>query len=247
VSTLSVEQAQSLYLPGHVCACKTDDGIVFLDTRHDRYFGLGGECASALADSISNWPGRQRYTQESAAMLPQELQAMANALFERGLLAQGPIDSVPTARAVIPKLTIQSSGLAAAARSAVRPLDLLRFISACARAAWSLRWRSLESIELGVRAGRARLEMQAAANARDALELTRVFFKLRRWLFSEKNRCLLNALSLVYFLRPYGHFPYFVVGVKTGPFAAHSWVQQDHTVLDGEPASVCHFVPILVA
>jgi hypothetical protein len=52
---------------------------------------------------------------------------------------------------------------------------------------------------------------------------------------------------LIFFLRCYGCFPYLVIGVKTAPFAAHSWVQEDGIVLDGDPASVGHFVPILVA
>jgi hypothetical protein len=93
----------------------------------------------------------------------------------------------------------------------------------------------------------------AARRKEESLDLVEVFGRvqifrrLRRLFFSEKNRCLFNALALVLFLQRYGHFPLFVIGVKTRPFGAHSWVQHEQILLDGEPASVCHFVPILVA
>jgi hypothetical protein len=70
---------------------------------------------------------------------------------------------------------------------------------------------------------------------------------LRLWTFTERDRCLFSALSLIFFLQHYRCFPYFVIGVKAAPFAAHSWVQRDGLVLGGNPASVGHFVPILVA
>lgn len=247
MSPLPVGTGQCFHLPKHVCACKTDDGIVFLDIRHDRYFGLGGECASAaLVNAICNWPGRHVTHSSDASTLSHELREVANALIEKGLLAQGGVGEAPSARALVPRLEMSSPGLTVTTGRPVRLIDATRFLTACSRAAWCLKWRSLESIESGLVAARQRIKTPIT-DVRDAMELARVFFQLRRWVFSEKNRCLLNALSLVYFLRPYGHYPHFVVGVKTGPFAAHSWVQQGHIVLDGEPASVCHFVPILVA
>jgi hypothetical protein len=123
-------------------------------------------------------------------------------------------------------------------------LDLANFLLASARAAGSLRWSSLEHIASAVTSARREEEPSALLAT---LELARVFQRLRRWFFSEKNRCLFNSLSLVYFLQRYGYFPYWVIGVQTAPFAAHAWVQRDRIVLDGDPEKVGHFAPILVA
>ncbi len=244
---MSLAPTQCFHLPKHVCACRTDDGIVFLDTRHDRYFGLGGECASALVNAICNWPGHPPNSGSEALSLPHELREVANALIERGLLAQGDINQIPNARALVPRLAMRSPTVTATRGRAIRLIDVAHFLTAYFKAAWLLQRRSLEFIESSLSSARQRVKAPPRIDVDGAVELAWVFFKLRRWVFSEKNRCLLNALSLVYFLRYYGYYPHFVVGVKTGPFAAHSWVQQEHLVLDGEPASVCHFVPILVA
>ena len=88
---------------------------------------------------------------------------------------------------------------------------------------------------------------QAPLEPAEVFEHVQAFRRLRRLFFSEKDRCLLNALALVLFLRRYGYFPLFVIGVKTRPFAAHSWVQHEQILLEGDPANICHFVPILVA
>jgi hypothetical protein len=246
MSSASVETARWLHLPKHVCACRTDDGIVFLDTRHDRYMGLGG--ASALADVVCNWPGREDVGGVEVSTLSPELREVADALIQRGLLAEGLSNDVPRARAVAPALEMRAPGeLVAATYRRTRLVDVARFLAAWGKAVWALRRRSLESIELDLHWAREKSHSEREPDVDATVKLAQIFFRLRRLAFSEKNRCLLSALSLVYFLRPYGHFPHLVVGVKTGPFAAHSWVQQGKTVLDGEPASVCYFVPILVA
>jgi hypothetical protein len=245
MSSASVETTRWLHLPRHVCACRTDDGIVFLDTRRDRYMGLGG--ASALADVVCNWPGRETVGDTAVSTLSHELREVADALIQGGLLAESLGKEVPKARPVAPALEMKAPGLTVATPRRTRLVDVARFLAAWVKALWSLRWRSLESIELDLQRARERSNPERKPDLDATVSLAQVFFRLRRFAFSEKNRCLLSALSLVYFLRPYGHFPHFVVGVKTGPFAAHSWVQQGQTVLDGEPANVCHFVPILVA
>lgn len=126
----------------------------------------------------------------------------------------------------------------------LRAVDLIYFALACTQAVWLLKRYPLEVIASRVTAARREDE---PLDLVDVLGRVHVFRRLRRLFFSEKNRCLLNALALVLFLRSYGCFPHFVIGVKTLPFGAHSWVQHQQTLLEGDPASVCHFVPILVA
>jgi hypothetical protein len=118
---------------------------------------------------------------------------------------------------------------------------------ASARAAWVLKWRTLEYIESEMRSFRTHRPDNGPRGEGTAVEVAQVFRGLRRFFYSEKDRCLFSALSLMYFLRRYGHCPLWVIGVNTPPFAAHSWVQDGPTALDGDPTIICRYVPILVA
>jgi hypothetical protein len=234
------------YLPRHVHACRTDEGIIFLDARHDRYFGLGGAGVTALTAFVTNWPdaqtGSRQDTEDSTPHA--EVQRIAEGLIQRGLLCHGCDNESTIRRIVVPPLSMERPIGVEEARHALRLVDLIYFTLACLQAVWLLKRQPL-----GVIASR----VTAARHKEESPDLTRLFAhvqtfrRLRRLFFSEKDRCLLNALALVIFLRHYGHFPLFVIGVKGRPFGAHSWVQHDRLLLDGDPASVCHFVPILGA
>jgi hypothetical protein len=239
----SVAAARCYYLPRHVYACRTDDGVVFLDAQRDRYFGLGGAAVSALPSLVRNWPSGD--AGERSPRVPNaEVEQVANKLTERGLLCRGENDQGRTPRTSVPLLAMDLPPAAVEAHRALRAIDWLYFASACLRALWLLKRQPLGSIASDVTAARPR---ESRLDVLEVFGLVQAFRRLRRLFFSEKDRCLLNALALVFFLRSYGYFPLFVIGVKTGPFSAHSWVQHEELLLEGDPASICHFVPILVA
>lgn len=234
-------------LPRHVHACRTSDGVIFLDTRNDRYFGLGGKDADAIASVVRDWPEPNDACIGNTLTSPGELQPLAQVLLERGLLIRSSPGNAHHAKTVVTPLKMTPPGLTTDKCRAARPLDVANFVVACSRAAWVLKRKSLESIELEMTSVRAGNHGIKPGDSCTAAELAQVFRRLRRLFFSEKNRCLFNALSLMYFLRRYGHFPLWVIGVNTAPFSAHSWVQDGPIALDGDPAVICHFVPILVA
>jgi hypothetical protein len=172
------------------------------------------------------------------------VQRAGDNLIERGLLCRGGDEKNLMLRTSVPPLSMDLPRAVVEARGALRPVDLIYFALACTQAVWLLKRQPLEVIASRVTAARRNDE---PLDLVDAFGRVQVFRRLRRLVFSEKDRCLLNALALVLFLRRYGHFPLFVIGVKTRPFGAHSWVQHQQILLEGDPASVCHFVPILVA
>ena len=244
---VSASPDRPYHLPDHVYACQTDEGIVFLDTRHDRYFGLGSEHVASIGELVHGWPRRGSGRTDYAAIPLGALRDVTQALVQRGLLAEGAPRNNRLPRISVPPLTKLPPRLTTTRYRPARPVDVANFVAACSRAAWCLKWGSLESIVSGLITTRQTLETRGVRRPGDAMELAALFRRLRSLFFSEKNRCLFNALSLAYFLRRYRHFPLWVVGVKTAPFAAHSWVQSEHIVLDGDPATICHFVPILAA
>ena len=69
---------------------------------------------------------------------------------------------------------------------------------------------------------------------------------LRPFVFTAREKCLLDSLALVMFLAKDGLLPRWVIGVRTGPFGAHSWVQCGTTVLNDQHEYVRQFRPILV-
>ena len=239
------------HLPQHVYACRTDDGVIFLDAGHDRYFGLGGAGVMALPEFVGNWPSGTHSVRSAAETPPAyaEVQRVADNLIERGLLRRGWNEASRAPRSSVPTLAMDLPAGTLEANRTLRPTDWIYFTLACAQAFWLLKRLPLEAIAARVTAAR-RQDTQldpARLDLMDVFAHVQVFRRLRRLFFSEKNRCLLNALALLFFLRRYGHFPLFVIGVKTRPFGAHSWVQHEQFLLEGDPASVCHFVPILVA
>jgi hypothetical protein len=234
------------YLPPHVYACRTDEGVVFLDAKRDRYFGLGGAGVAALPGFIKNWAGQDPCTQSvsETSISHIEVQRVAGNLIQRGLLCRCSDEGNLTQHTSAPPLAVDLPQSVVEAHQALRLIDFLYFTVACLQALWLLKRLPLEVIAARITAARRR---QKPLNVAHVFAQVQTFRSLRRMFFSEKGRCLLNALALVLFLRRYGHFPLFVIGVKTRPFAAHSWVQHEQILLEGDPASVCHFVPILVA
>ena len=64
-------------------------------------------------------------------------------------------------------------------------------------------------------------------------------------LFGAQDACLFDSLALMRFLSYYVIFPTCVIGVQTGPFGAHCWVQHDAVVFNDAPEYVRRYTPIL--
>jgi hypothetical protein len=140
---------------------------------------------------------------------------------------------------------MSACGLDVKRRRPIQVADLFHFATACLLAALMLRFSRFDKVVDHVRTRKA-----ASCNARvfdieRAAELTRIFRVLRSFTFTGRNNCLFHALALINFLSRYQLFPVWVVGVQTGPFRAHSWVQLDAMVFDGTPEQVCFYRPIL--
>ena len=124
--------------------------------------------------------------------------------------------------------------------------DIAKFLAAFLSTVWLLRCHSLQNAVEAVATRKAGHGCEPELDAALAADLVAIFRRLRSFTFSSHRRCLFHALVLVNFLSRYGVYPYFVMGVKVDPWAAHSWVQSGEYVLDGTPEQVRFFTPILV-
>jgi len=231
------------WLSPHVYVCRHGGGVILLDLKNDRFYGLTVDHSAALRPVVAGWPS-EGGSNQGVVSVGDSIQA-ANSLAEVGMLTTSKASGKPVQ---IAKLTDASSLCAlkgsTAAKRPITSRDVANFILACGSAALSLRLLHFDHV-----VAQAQRKPPTEAVVFDPIEadqLVGIFTTLRSLAFSARGRCLFHALALTRFLSRYGIYPSWVIGVKPSPFQAHSWVQHDHYVLDATPEEVCFFTPILV-
>lgn len=229
------------WLAAHVYTCVRDDAAVILNTKLDRYFAIEPEHARALAAVVTGWPASN-----TAPMPLHEALPVAEQFENHGFITRCASEGRSAAP---PRLTDRSSLIELGSEldgSSLRTRDVVRFLDAYRQVSWALRYRSFEAVVRDVVDARMRaVSEESSLNLSHAIELLSVFRRMRGYIFAVRNRCLLHALLLTKFLMRYDQRPTWVIGVRTAPFAAHSWVQHAHFVLDTTPEKVCPYTPIL--
>jgi hypothetical protein len=239
-----VTSDQRLGLAPHVRACASDGQVILLDLRNSQYVGVGGAQSGALADRVEGWPRSPSPVPECAnAAATNQLVA---SLLARGLLAQTRSKRPP--HATVEEATTSLDAEHGAPNAGIGAGRLAQFVRAAAVTSLWMRFRSLQAIATAVQGRRERL--QASASASSSLAAVRTgtaaYERLRPFVFTAHENCLHDSLALVGFLASEGVFPRWVIGVKTRPFGAHSWVQMGSIVLNDQHETVRQFRPILV-
>jgi hypothetical protein len=190
-------------LPAHVHHCLTEDGLVLLDLKKRRYFGLPRSQLHLVRDSAPEQPTLappRRSATESTVLSPDK----------------------------------------------VFRADICNFLAAVASAALALKLSSLERIVAA--AGRKKQLSSSRAQGRegDIELLARRYRLMRPFLYTYRDSCLLDSLALLRFLARYHHYPQWVIGVRTQPFRAHSWLQCGDVVLNDTAEHASSYKPLLV-
>lgn len=230
-------------LANHMRACRVDEQVVLLDLQRNKYLGVGGVQLTALSRIIVDWPASRS---TSAPEAPSSdagpfLEAM---LGQRMLTGAGE----PGGKQPTPDEPLQTfdANLALAGNSP-RWLDMIGL----ARAAWvSAFWMKRRSLaDIADHIHRLRSPGKVERNATSSAELHKAvsaYLRLRPFFYTAHDQCLRDSLALLLFLASKGAFPTWVIGVRTRPFAAHSWVQNGHVVLNDVHEHVREYTPILV-
>lgn len=254
-------------------ACVVCDGAVLLDLSRDLYLGLNVEQERALAGLVTNWPvpnvsanpsgfranssslsANSSNSLESATSLPASADsasahAFAESLCQRGLLiCDEHANRMPHAPTHLPEAEDELIAWDEMSPKDIRFHHVLAFLRALSIVIAFLHVRSLSA--LVNRCRRRRQHLRPTPSDPDlarARTLVSAYTHLRALSFSRRGRCLLDSAALMEFLAVYGIHPNWVIGVRRhAPFGAHSWVQQGPWILNGTPAFVRTFVPILV-
>jgi hypothetical protein len=240
---------QKFLLAPHVYPCVTDDHVVLLDLARDKYIGVGREQMGALAEHVEGWPrigGSPAVPGPDARSPNTRADAVVNKMLAAGMLTRDPAVGkeaqplrMPPANAALVEPDLDW-------RPAVAFSDVVRFLMASLITAVAMRLLPIRSVVMGT----ARRKAAAASSAKPfdvdvARRATEVFLYLRPLLFSAQDACLFDSLALTRFLSYYRQFPSCVIGVQTGPFGAHCWVQEGDVVFNDAPEYVRRFTPIL--
>jgi len=233
-----------LGLARHVFVCRDEGYIVVLDLKQDRYFALDAAKTAPLSLVLPGWP-----TSPAGEALPESAIAQAVApLVRQGWLLEGEAESkdATPVNTVIPEreLTVEADR----AEDKVGLGAVIAFVTASIFAKFALRFWRFERV---IRRVADRNAKHAAApttpfDIERARKLVHAFTRLRAFLFSTKEECLHDSLSMLEFLARHQLFPSWVFAVRARPFAAHCWVQHDGVVFNDTVEHVSSYVPIMV-
>lgn len=220
---------------------------MLLDLLNDRYLGFEAYESEKLLTVINDWPSSSFRVECPADARTHNVDRIVAELLTRGILCAEPRGREPPADSVVSvsgELACIGEEFDAWAR--IRIGHINAFLRAFAYSSISLRCRNLRAVVNSVRNGSAKHRAkEATVHVDEIARLVHVFRRLRAYVFSANGRCLIHALTLVNFLRLYGVHATWVIGVKTDPWAAHSWAQFGSYLLDTTPERVCSFTPIL--
>jgi hypothetical protein len=232
---------RTLCLAGHVRACAMSDQIVLLDLRRSRYLALGLRQWERLMGTAD---GSHMVRPASQDDQQGDTRRLASALLRQGILTDLP-RPCPRGEAVeTPEASLDVRD--PMPYSAIGASRAWRFVAAATWASASLRLRSLRAIVDHVAGRSNKLDRVGAPCQRSLRDAVAAFDALRPLMFTAEDKCLYDSLALTCFLANEGHKTQWVIGVKTQPFAAHSWVQVGPVVLNDLHENVRSFRPILV-
>lgn len=220
-------------LPQHLTFCRAGKGLVFLDTKRDRYFRLSGQLEDgfiALLEEPAS-PGT----------------GPAN-LVERGILVPSPepahiaTPSVPVAsRSAIEGAPIQGRVPTGMFLDVLSSVCLMRL---------QLARRNLDAILDALVRHRGRMAIETAAIT-DSVEVERLLLTAHRFWRARayvpiQPRCLLDSLAMVKVLASRRLYANLVFGITDDPFTAHAWVQAGDIVLSDTVGHAAAHAPIRV-
>jgi hypothetical protein len=233
----------SYWLPRHVWLCCTEDAGIWLDAKKDRYSGVSLEKLLSLRDVLI---GGQRLSPRVCVHVSAP---PFDSNFCEELTAQGLLTSDPTLGREYTPPTIQppdcSFRLDGSKVAGVSFADVYLFVRAFTITTVLLHGHSLHLALEHVRRKKTALKASPGIDTRNVVARTRAFAIIRSFFYTAESHCLFDSLALFEFLAGHSVRSDLVVGVRTGPFQAHAWVQAGNVALNGEAAYCRSFYPIL--
>lgn len=231
-------------LAHHTYACRTADGVVLLDLRRNLYIGLDHADAEVLACTVQGWPSIQ--TSPSRSSLDGPAHPILRRMIADGQIAPCSSPSQVAERASVSAATDDLCSDLALATPRISWRDKATFGAATVTSKVQWHTWSIERTIDRIRSLKSRMNSKTSASTHEALRLALVFYFLRPWIRTAKDQCLFDSISLMKFLLLNSAIATLIIGVRTGPFAAHCWVQTSDVVLNSSLDHCRQFTPILI-
>ena len=125
--------------------------------------------------------------------------------------------------------------------------DITRFLRAYLRTRRAIRFEPFQQItqRIATRKAEATTANTPHCESQKVIEIVSIFDVLRAFTFTARLACLFDSLVLIEYLHQYRIYPLWVIGVRTSPFAAHSWLQYGNQVINGAADFAATFTPVL--
>jgi hypothetical protein len=234
------------FLTRHVYLRTYADAAILLDLKKNEYLGFDSAQVSALSHVVHGWPRLSPAPSDPSGTQNNHAGTLIDSLVRRKVLTPDKSNGKSAAPPTLHPVDSAAWDPDLFDRAAISLADSARLFSAVLYARATLRFLPLARIIATVQKRKNRTAQTSKQESFDLLrQLTGIFYRLRPFMYSHQDKCLLDSLTLVEFLSQYEIFPTLVFGVKTKPFVAHAWVQQDSYVLTSTPWYVHGFSPIL--
>jgi hypothetical protein len=226
--------------------CATNDGIVFLNMRINRYFGLDKGNARVLQSAVANWPSHNIGSGDATDFSDAHAASVMQQLTAHGILTTIEADSrVPIQPSVRSDRVLQTTGLTTRSLR-ITYRQIVTFLLSVITVWVLLRLSNLQC--LVERLDRRNKELSQRPRGVDEArvrELVAAFRTISSWTYTRFNQCLFDSLVMSIFMQRCNVPVTFIIGVSSRPFAAHAWVQFRDAVLNDSLERIDGFTPIV--
>ena len=222
-----------------VYICVAGGQVVLLDLLSDRYGAVLPP--GRLARWVQGWP----VPEGTAESFDSPQDPVLTGLVKSGWL----VSAGAPGKDAQPVRIVSAGALLVEPEFGTRPRvtaeQLWRLLRAWARAKWQL--ARVPVVRIASARAVARAQARATGELPSAVrDDVAAFLHLLPLLYTVRDGCLLDCLTLLHYLQPRGAFPEWVFGVQADPFLPHCWVQQGGCVFNDHPERLRSFSPIMV-
>jgi len=259
---MTITQPQYL-LSNHIFMCLVADSYVVLDLRHDKYLSMDRSYTDFMRLLLRS--KLENNTVNEAQPVGQDENLENNFSFKEGETTQQVIQTMVDSGIITKNqnkgrkdldLKIETpvfdlKGYRNKTKPRIRLSHVYRFFKAVMLTILCLRCLSFERVVRRVAKRKRKFleksERQNALknNSAEFEDLVEIFNMLQPWIFTSKDHCLFDSLTLLEFLSYYDLYPQWVLGVRTDPFYAHSWVQDETYIYNDALESTSTYTPIM--
>ncbi len=236
------EPGHQYLLANHIHACSANGDLVFLDLHADEYSCVLRSQAGAFHQLLS---AERRFRIANDCGVTCAAQETIHNMVTARMLTEDQSKGRIFKPASIAHPIKSFVGQKKTQRITTTLSERWNFYIASSTALARLRFTSLESVVSAVRHRKRILNCDNQVENQDVCRaLTEKFMRLRPF-FPSTGLCLFNSFALTEFLARYRIYPSWVFGVRTHPWSAHCWVQDDDTVFNDALEHVQTFTPIM--